>query len=261
MRVPRPVHSGHAPNGELNENDRGSSSSKDSPSLRQTRCSLNSRSRSGSSAGASTNSRFTMPPASPSAVSTESVSRRRAEGFTARRSTTTSMVCFCCFLSVGDLGELMHRAIHPGPAEALGLQLAEQVRVLALALAHHRGQHLEAGSLAQLEDAVHDLLRGLSADRLPALGAVRLADACEEQAQVVVDLGDRAHRGARVAGRGLLVDGHRRGQPVDEVDIRLVHLAEELPGVGARVTPRSVAGPRRRSCRTRGWTSPSPTAP
>ena len=30
LRVPMPVHSGQAPNGELNENDRGSSSSKDS---------------------------------------------------------------------------------------------------------------------------------------------------------------------------------------------------------------------------------------
>jgi hypothetical protein len=28
-----------------------------------------------------------------------------------------------------------------------------------------------------------------------------------------------------------LIDRHRRGQPLDEVDVRLVHLAEELPGV------------------------------
>ena len=42
-----------------------------------------------------------MPPERPSAVSTESVSRRLALSFTVRRSMTTSMVCFSCFFSVG----------------------------------------------------------------------------------------------------------------------------------------------------------------
>src|ERR1700722_17973709 len=42
--VPRPVQSGQAPHGELNENDRGSSSSKDRSSYRQARCSEDIRS-------------------------------------------------------------------------------------------------------------------------------------------------------------------------------------------------------------------------
>ena len=42
-----------------------------------------------------------MPPDRPRAVSTESVSRRLALSLTVRRSTTTSMVCFSCFLSFG----------------------------------------------------------------------------------------------------------------------------------------------------------------
>ncbi|CAM5364770.1 hypothetical protein SANTM175S_04201 [Streptomyces antimycoticus] len=42
-----------------------------------------------------------MPPERPSAVSTESVSRRLALSFTVRRSITTSMVCFSCFFSFG----------------------------------------------------------------------------------------------------------------------------------------------------------------
>ena len=43
----------------------------------------------------------TTPPDRPSAVSTESVSRRRADSLTASRSTTTSMVCFSYFFSAG----------------------------------------------------------------------------------------------------------------------------------------------------------------
>ena len=60
---------------------------------------------------------------------------------------------------------------------------------------------------------------------------MRDADARVEQAEVVVDLGDRADGRARVARRRLLVDRDRRRQALDEVDVGLVHLAEELPRV------------------------------
>ena len=71
----------------------------------------------------------------------------------------------------------------------------------------------------------------LAGDRLAALRAVRQADAGVEQAEVVVDLGDRADGRPRVAAGGLLVDRDRRRQALDEVDVGLVHLAEELAGV------------------------------
>src|ERR1700746_1465330 len=89
--VPSPVQSGHAPHGELNENDRGSSSSNDKSSYKQARCSEYIRSRPGPPSARSTRSSTSPPPNNPSAVSTESVSRRRADSFTASRSTTTSI--------------------------------------------------------------------------------------------------------------------------------------------------------------------------
>ena len=137
-------------------------------------------------------------------------------------------------LELGRVRELDRLAVHGGAGEALRGELLEEVHELALALAHHGREHLEAGRLRHLEELVHDLLRGLLLDRLAALGAVRVADARPQQAHVVVDLGDRAHGGARVAGGGLLVDGHRRGQALDEVDVRLVHPAQEHPGVGGQ---------------------------
>ena len=109
---------------------------------------------------------------------------------------------------------------------------AEQVDVLALARPDHRGEHLEPGALLHRQHPVDDLLRGLPGDRLAADRAVRLADAGVEQPEVVVDLGDGADGRARVAGGRLLVDRDRRRQALDEVDVRLVHLAEELPRVG-----------------------------
>ena len=69
-------------------------------------------------------------------------------------------------------------------------------------------------------------------DRPPADRAVRLAHARPQQAQVVVDLGDRADRRARVARGRLLVDRDRRREPLDRVHVGLVHLPEELARVG-----------------------------
>ena len=102
IRVPRPWHSGHAPKGELKENDRGSSSSVSIGwSLGHDIFSENFCSRPGSLGSRSTKSNTTRPAARLSAVSTESVSRRLEDAFTASRSMTTSMVCLRCLSRVG----------------------------------------------------------------------------------------------------------------------------------------------------------------
>ena len=75
------------------------------------------------------------------------------------------------------VGELVHLAVDPGPGVALGGQVGEQRLVGALAPAHDRREHLEAGALGQLEDPVDDLLRRLPGDLGAALRAVRHADA------------------------------------------------------------------------------------
>jgi len=54
----------------------------------------------------------------------------------------------------------------------------------------------------------------------------------EEQAQIVVDLGDGTDGRARVAVGGFLFDADRRTQSLDVVDVRLLHLLEELPRIG-----------------------------
>ncbi len=85
----------------------------------------------------------------------------------------------------------------------------------------------------QGQDLVDDLLDGLALD-LVAVRAVRVADPGEQQAEMVVDLGDGADGRPGVAAGALLVDRDGRAQPVDLVDVRLLHLAEELARVGAQ---------------------------
>ena len=69
-------------------------------------------------------------------------------------------------------------------------------------------------------------------DRAAALETVDGADAGEEDAEEIEDLGDRGHGRARVLGGALLLDGDGRGNAFDEVGVGLVHPFEELAGVG-----------------------------
>ena len=119
------------------------------------------------------------------------------------------------------------RADEPGLADAL-----DRLAVLPLAAADDRRQdhHPRAGGPG--EQRFQDLLRRLLADRRAALVAGRFAQPGIEQPQVIVDLGDRGHRAAGIVAAGPLVDGDRRLQALDQVDVRPFELMEELPGVG-----------------------------
>ena len=63
-------------------------------------------------------------------------------------------------------------------------------------------------------------------------GAVGLAEPGVEDAQIIVDLGDGADGRTRALAGRLLLDADGRRQAADVLDLRLLHLAEELPGVG-----------------------------
>ena len=115
--------------------------------------------------------------------------------------------------------------------EAVAAELLENVLELALAVARDRRVDREPRPLVEPQHLLDDLVERLSCDRPPADRAVRPADARVQQAQVVVDLRDRADRRARVARGRLLVDRDRRREPVDRVDVGLLHHLQELPRV------------------------------
>jgi hypothetical protein len=122
------------------------------------------------------------------------------------------------------------------PVDArLGVAAGDQGRQLLLELAlpaADKGrQDVDALVLRIREHEVDDALQRLAGDLAAAVRAVRHADVGEEQAQVVVDLGDGADGRSRVAGGRLLLDRDGRRQALDEIDVRLLHLLEELAGV------------------------------
>ena len=134
-------------------------------------------------------------------------------------------------LELRRIGQRMDDTVDAHSRVALGVELIEEIDELALTSTDHWCEHLELDALIHLEHLVDDLLRGLTCDLLTTNRAVRRTCAGIKEPEVVVDLGDRAHRRTGVAVGRLLVDGHRRRQTLDEIDIGLVHLTEELTRV------------------------------
>ena len=130
--------------------------------------------------------------------------------------------------------QAVHLAVDDDARIPLGGQLGEEIDELALAGAHHRSQHLEFGALRHLQHLIDDLLRGLRRNDLAAGRAMRRTGAGEEETQVVVHLGDGADRRPRVPVGRLLVDGHRRRQALDQLDLGFFHLPQEHAGIGAQ---------------------------
>ena len=116
--------------------------------------------------------------------------------------------------------------------EASCAERRELLLELAFTSANDRREHVDARILRIQHHHVHDSLEGLAGDLLPATGAMRHADTRKEQAQVVVNLCDRADRRSRIRPGGFLFDRDRRRKTVDEIDVGLLHLLEELARVG-----------------------------
>jgi hypothetical protein len=124
---------------------------------------------------------------------------------------------------------------------ATGLpNVLEDALVLALAIHDQRSQDQQTVAVRILQNAIHDLLYRLRTDSAPAVRTMGHADPGEEQAQVIVDLGDRAHRGARIPAGPALINGNRRAESLDLIYVRFLHQTQELAGIGRQrldVTP------------------------
>ncbi len=138
-------------------------------------------------------------------------------------------------LRLGELGQridVMHLAIHAQAHEALRLELGKQVDLLALAVRDDGCEDHQLGVLGQRQHMINHLRDAHRRKGDAMLGAVRRAGTRVEQAQVIVDLGDGADGRARIVAGRLLLDGNRRRQALDQVDIGLLHQLQELPRIG-----------------------------
>jgi hypothetical protein len=130
--------------------------------------------------------------------------------------------------------DLVEFAVDLHPLEAALHVVGEFLAVLALAPAHHRREQIEPRALRQRHHPVDHLRHRLAFDRQAGGGRVGHAHARPEQPHVVVNLGDCADRGARIARGGLLFDRDGGREAVDLVDVRFLHHLEELPRIGGK---------------------------
>ena len=119
------------------------------------------------------------------------------------------------------------------PGEAGFPGVLKHLLVFALFPPDDRRKDDKPGSLSQGFHPVHDLVNGLAADLPAALRAVGNAHPRPQEAEIIVDFRHRSHGRTGVFRGGLLVNGNGRGQAVDGVHVRLVHLPKELAGVRA----------------------------
>jgi hypothetical protein len=123
-------------------------------------------------------------------------------------------------------------AVNPRARETFGSERRQILLELALPAAHDGRQHVDPLVRRRGHHQIHDALDGLCSDFAIALGTVQYADVGGQESQVVVDLGDRANRRARIGRRRLLLDRDGGRQSVDQIDVWLLHLLEKLARVG-----------------------------
>jgi hypothetical protein len=87
----------------------------------------------------------------------------------------------------------MDRPVDAQAHEALRAKFFEEFRLLALAAGHEGGEDHHSRVLGQAEHVIDHLGHALRRKDEIMLGAVRLADPCKEQAQIVVNLRDGSH--------------------------------------------------------------------
>ena len=135
-------------------------------------------------------------------------------------------------VQVEGFGQIAHIAVDAHAHEPRLARAIEHLFVFALAPPHLWREYLYAAALRQGKHGVDYLLNRLALHRAAALVAVGMPGAREQQPQVVVYLGYRPHRRARVVRYALLVNGYGGRKPLYVVNVWLVHTPQELARVG-----------------------------
>ena len=138
------------------------------------------------------------------------------------------------------VGQFQQPAVHLHAHEPGAHRLLPAPPELAQVPAGQRGEHLDAGPRRELQHVVHHLLHRVDRDGAAADEAVGPARVGEQQPQVVVDLGQRAHGRAGVLVEAALGHGDGRGQAPDGLHVRPRQGVQELArvrGQGLHVMP------------------------
>ncbi len=136
------------------------------------------------------------------------------------------------FLHIRGLVDRIDLAVDTNSHKAFFSGLLHDILMFALASAHQRRQNLQPGALFQLHDLVHHLRGGLLGDLFTAVETVRHADARKQKPKIIIDFRHSTYSRAGIFGGCALFNRDRRRETINEIDIRLIHNAQKLTGVG-----------------------------
>ena len=128
----------------------------------------------------------------------------------------------------------MNLAVHPTPHEAQSQEILDEQLVGNLPASDQGERDLHASPGLEAQEPVDDAGDGIGNDLPIALRAMGAAHSSEQQAQEVVYLRSRPHGRTTRLGRVSLLDGHRRGEALDGVDVGLLQPVHELLGVAGQ---------------------------
>ena len=115
----------------------------------------------------------------------------------------------------------------------VGQQFLDLIHRKAIRDRHREGDdQARFGCNRMFAQVLENALRGIAGDPSPAAPAKQGRGPCEQQLDVVVELGHGPDRGPRRAHRVGLVDGDGRRDALDALHLRAVHAVQELAGVG-----------------------------
>ena len=184
---------------------------------------------------------------------------------TTSRSTTASMLwasyrpspltaAFTALVSRRSSSPPLTRA--PPPHQPLPDHAVKHFLVRPFFSTNQRRKHQQPRALRIVHHRIHNLRGRLAGDRPAAhiaafipVPAARLAHAGKQQAQVIVNLGGRRDRRARVVAGGTLFDGDGRRQSLDRFDVWASAIARETAGRRPRGSRHISAAPPHKLCR------------
>ncbi len=134
-------------------------------------------------------------------------------------------------IEMNRLLQIFQGPIDFDPNKAFPPELLQFLPVLTFLAPHDRREQAHPRSFRKSHQMVNDLLYRLGRYLFSTLGAVWLSDPGKEQTKVVVDLGDRTHRGPRIPANSSLLYRYGWRKSLDGLDIRLLHLLQKLPGI------------------------------
>ena len=138
------------------------------------------------------------------------------------------------FVEIDFILKIEQLAINAGARVSVLGECLHLFLELALAAAHDWRHHHDPVLGSERHDPLYDLVGRLPTDGATAAGAMGRANRGEQQAKIIVNFRDGADRGARTPARGLLLNRDRGAKAINAINVRSLHLVQELPRVGGK---------------------------